>query len=119
MSDPITKDSIVWLRNDPLEKTYTRAGELPKGTRFVLLQILKPVQNWRGETAEWTRGFRRPMKEAISIIESAIEREQVDADGYRIVPAPSVLSEDAIVRLNQLKARRKRERENNEDENAE
>lgn len=32
----------IWLRNDEGASTLTYTNGLPKGTRFVLLQILKP-----------------------------------------------------------------------------
>lgn len=92
----------IWLRNDEGASTFTYTDGLPKGTRFVLLQILKPG------ASVWTPGTRYSKQEATVLIERAIALGKAPANGYRLVPAPAQANESTIARLRQLRENRKR-----------
>ena len=98
---------IIWLRTNlgSDAAAFTRSGELPKGTRFVLLQVI------HAGGSEWTPGTRYVTKDAVALVERAIAQGLAPGNGYRLVPAPPrELDQSTIDRLKQLAENRKRQR---------
>jgi len=91
---------IIWLRQP--DGAFQRSGELPKGTRYVLVQMLSDGDVWVGNS-------RKSASAGVSLIQGAIASGHVRRKGYRVVPAtPS--SEETRARFAEVRAAHRRKR---------
>lgn len=96
-------EAIQFTRTDKVNvngfPVFERSGELPKGTRFVMLSYSK--------NGIWKPGFRMGYRSALDLIEQGEAQGKLPGEVYRLIPAAPTMDEQAKERLRVLVESRK------------
>lgn len=91
---------ITWLRQP--DGAFLRTGELPKGTRYVIVQVLADDGGWAGI-------IRKSASDGVLLIQLAISSGHARKKGYRVVPTAAG-SEETLARFAKVRAASRRKR---------